>query len=201
MAKEFRLTKGWPKLKIMLDPNKFRSRVKTQFAKAMRLAALEAVAEIRRVIKRGVPPSNRPLTAAIKRSSKPLVDKGDLFGAITYQLSGHRKAFVGVLKTNAQYNIAVALHQGTTISVTPKMRSLFWHLWLKSEVDPSIELRGRAAELWARYKGPWYPISMHTRAIVIPGRPFILRAFRKGTMRKKIRGIWEQALSRALAAA
>lgn len=190
---------GWQRLKIALDPKKFRGRVKAQFSVAMARAGKEAEAQVRRVIKSAPFLGNRPLTMAIKKSSKPLVDQGDLYGAITSQVLSYNSAFVGVLKTNANYNVALAIHEGVLIPVTPKMRSMFWHLWLKSEVDPGIELTGRAAELWARFQGPWYPIGFGTKVIVIPSRPFIKAAFRSRTMRRRVREIWAAALQRAMA--
>lgn len=189
---------GWRRLKKVFDPAKLQRVSKAVFRRAMALAGGIMEGEVRRVIRRGDFQKNAKLTMALKGSVKPLVHSNALFSAITSEVIDDYTVFVGVKRTSDQYDVAVVVHgkpgkRRKAIPVTPKMRAMFWYLWLKSEGDPDVELWGRAAELWAIHQGPWYPISMATRSIIIPSRPFIERAFMSRSARKQVRAIWTQA--------
>lgn len=165
---------------------------------ATRRNGLLAVRMIRQSIKKGNFEANAALTVDIKGSSKPLVDKGGLFQSVTSKMQGDRSVFAGVLQTDELYNIAVALHDGASVTVTPKMRNMFKALWWASigTIDPG-ELKGAAAELWERKPGGWLPLRENTVAILIPGRPFIEGVFNDRVLIDKAIENWQRALSLA----
>lgn len=182
---------------------KFHANLKKRVSAATTKNALLMVKKVREVMKVSVPPKNAALTSAIKKSKKTLVDKGDLFQAITYEQTSWEQAFIGVLKTNANYNIAKGLHDGMVIPVTAKMRTMFFYLWLASleakgeyEGEP-IKLTGRAAELFARYKD-WRPLKATTKAIRIPGRPWFKIAMNDKDTQRIVQANWKTAVRQAL---
>jgi hypothetical protein len=78
----------------------------------------------------GVP--NSPLTILVKGSSRPLVDRGDLRQSVNVRTEvrgDNVMGGVGVLRTKRSregkklWNIAVALHEGFTVKVTPAVRA------------------------------------------------------------------------------
>lgn len=166
-----------------------------------------AVKHIRQLIRGGEGgyEANAELTKEIKGASVPLVggkaDTGgiNLFQAISSTMLDDYAVFAGVKFVSEKYDIAATLHDGAVIPVTEKMRTMFKMLWWASEgtID-SAQLTGRAAELWRLKKGGWYPIADDTKAIIIPGRPFIERAFESGEIKREARRNWEQAVQRAL---
>lgn len=191
----------WERFKAAIDPLRFRRVARKHLRKATERNGLEAVATIRRMIRKGGNfAANAVLTREIKGSSKPLVDTGSgLFQAITSKVETDTSVFIGVLQVDEFYNIAEAIHDGRVISVTPKMRQMFQALWWASigNLDPG-ELHGRAAELWKRKPGGWYPLKESTTAIVFPPRRFIDLAFKDPKLNRKVRDNWEQAISNAI---
>ena len=137
-------------------------------------------------------PGNAPLTIAVKGSSKPGVDKGELFKAITYKVLSPYTAEVGVLKGDKTVNIAIAFHEGATIPVTPAMRGLFAALASASQ-GKATNLGPRAQELFGRYKG-WKGLRASTTHIKIPGRPFIRKALEDPANKARVYQNWHQAL-------
>lgn len=191
----------WERFNRALDPQRFRRLSRKHLRKATERNGLEAVATIRRTIRKGGSfAANAMLTKEIKGSSKPLVDSGSgLFQAVTSKIDTDTSVFVGVLQTDGFYNIAKAIHDGVVIPVTPKMRQMFKALWWASigNLDPS-ELDGRAAELWKRKPGGWFPLKDSTVAIVLPPRPFVELAFADPALKKKARANWERAMNSAI---
>jgi len=195
-----KLTTGWKKLSKMIDPKKFVAAGPTIMRKANGIAGLYAVRAIRQEIKNGAYAPNAPLTIAIKGSSKPLVDTGNLFKAITHKMVDNYTVWVGVLFVSGAYSLSVALHEGATIKVTEKMRNLFDLLfWAsKGKLSPS-KLTGRAAEIWERSKTKeFFPLSRSTSQIVIPPRPFMRRAIESSALHLRIQTIWFEAIAKAM---
>ncbi|MCH7726058.1 MAG: hypothetical protein IH991_06200, partial [Planctomycetes bacterium] len=155
---------------------------------------------IRRAIQSGGLDANAELTIMIKGSSKPLVDSGvGLFQAITSKVLDERTVFAGVLRTEAKFNIAIALHEGTEIKVTPAMRGMFFWLWQASiGAIPSSRLEGRASELWERAPGGWAPLKEGTSHIIIPSRPFMKQAFADGALKRKAKENWQMAVKKTM---
>jgi len=196
MATSFKMDKGWKKWEYAITPRVFAAKLNHNMRRATALNGKIAEATIRNTIKAGVDPANANLTIMIKSSSKPLVDKpGGLFQAVTSVVVDHTTVFAGVLSTDGDYDIAIALHEGATIAVTPRMRGMFFWLWHASEgrIQP-VDLDGRAAELWERAPGGWVPLKESTTHIVIPSRPFIQKAFADKEMREKAKHNWQMAL-------
>lgn len=80
--------------------------------------------------KHGVP--NSPLTILVKKSSRPLVDRGDLRQSVNWRTETRGEEIqggVGVLRTKVNksgkkvWNLAVALHEGFFVNVTPAVRA------------------------------------------------------------------------------
>lgn len=199
MATAFKMDGGWARWKRAVTPAVFKAKLDTKMRAATAYNGKLAELAIRKAIKRGMPPPNAALTTFIKSSSKPLVDQGGLFQAVTSVVMDQMTVFVGILYTSGEYNIALALHEGVTIRVTPAMRGMFLYLYKASigEIDPS-KLTGRAAELWERKQGGWLPLGETTSNIVIPGRPFIEQAFQDDELKVKATETWQRAIEATL---
>jgi len=197
MAKTaFKKTGRWAQLKRAWDPRTYERVSRRHIRKATSINAMLAVRSIRYMIGKGDLAPNAPLTIAIKGAGKrPLVDTGDLRQAVTHKVINDFVAFAGVLMTDDKYNIAVTLHDGAEIGVTEAMRTMFWVLWLKSTHRPDLKLEGRAAELYKRFKGPWYPLSAKTTAIIIPARPFVRYAFADPELHRHAKANWQRAIN------
>lgn len=190
---------GWKRLKMALDPGKMDKEIRKQLRRATKRNAKLVEAAIRKEIRKGNFERNAALTVAIKDSTKPLVDRGQLFQFVTSKTFGDSTLFVGVLRTDENYNIAAALHEGSTATVTPKMRGLFFVLWQASigEMSPAA-LTGRAAELFERMPQGWLPLKAGTKFIVNPPRPFIEQAIKDAGLKEKIAGNWKMAIAEAV---
>lgn len=190
--------KDWDRFKKALSSSGFRRVARKHLRIATERNGLEAQAVVRQLIRKSSFAQNDILTRQIKKSSKTLVDKGSsLFQAVTSKVESDTSVFVGVLQTSGFYNIAIGLHDGVAIKVTPAMRQMFRSLWWASigNMAPS-ELTGRAAELWERKPGDWLPLKESTTAIIIPPRRFIERAFKNQKLKRAVRANWEQAMAR-----
>jgi phage gpG-like protein len=194
--------KNFDKFGKALNSTRFRSLLQKHVARATGRAARITQKAIRQEIKSGVPPRQAALTAALKGSSKTLVDKGDLFQSISVDQKSWDQAFVGVHRKAGIYNIAEALHEGREIPVSQKMRALFFYLWLASmsangmRTGPPPRLTGRAAQLFQQFKD-WLPLKDSTRIIRIPARPFLRRAFAQADLQKRIQEEWRSAVDQA----
>ena len=186
-------TKTWDKISGKVIASSFTPALKQNMNKAMKLNGMIIRKAIRRQIQAGVPPKNAELTAAIKGSDKALVDDGQLYKAITSKVISPFTVEVGVVKGDAYANIAAALHEGTTLKVTPAMRGLFLALASASRGGKPPEGK-RAQRLFSKYQD-WKPLKPSTTHIKIPGRPFMNRALNDTTLREKIYKNVTQALA------
>jgi len=181
---------GFDELKDKLDPKKFPRRMEKHVKKATLKNAMIGAGRVKWDIQRGKFAANAPLTRALKGSSKPLVDTEELFKSITGDAVAWNVALIGVLKNRQVKNpetgdvedimmIAKILHDGAVIPVTPPMRRLFYALAKK-------------------YPGQVTPLSIRTKVIVLPARPFL-----KGVLDKteiaKYKANWMAAVRKALA--
>lgn len=120
---------------------------------------------------------NADLTIALKGSSRPLVDSGDLIQSITTKREDTMEWDVGVFreKTSREgVNVALHVHEGATIDVSKDMRQLFEVLFLATTVGMNINLEGRALELFEKNPGvKWKPLKPTTTQIRIPPREFL----------------------------
>lgn len=193
-------TGGWTKWEHAITPRIFKATLDHHMRRASALNGKLAEKTIRQKIRAGGFQPNAPLTVLIKSSSKPLVDNSTgLFQAITSAVIDATTVFAGILQTSGEYNIALTLHEGATITVTPKMRGLFFWLWQASIGKlPPDKLSGRARELWERAPGGWFPLKDSTSHIVIPSRPFIEEAFRDTRMKQQAKKNWQAALKQTM---
>lgn len=180
---------GFEQLKDMVDPAKFKKRMKDKVRKATELNALLAEGRIKEDISEGKFKPNAGMTAALKSgASKPLVAGGDLFANIKGVANTWRSAVIGILRSKAVkdkdgntrdlLNVAKILHYGATVGVTPKMRRYFFAL---ARENPNVK-----------------PLKESTQAIIIPARPF-LEGATSDKMVAKYKHNWEQAIQRAMA--
>lgn len=208
-ATTFEMTKSWGKLRMMLDPTKFKAALDSNIGKATLFNAKMVEREIRQRIVAKKYAAGAPLTALIKGSSKPLVDHADMMNACAHEIINSGQAWVGVKRTavggaypGGVFNLAVALHEGTTITVTPAMRGLFWMLFRATRAKDPSKLDGRALEiysLWARSGStPIYPLKETTTQITIPPRPFIRAVFDDKIIADRCKKNWEKAVNSAI---
>lgn len=183
MAKfTFKKDKNWKRFEMALNPKRFKAITDRQMHIAIKLSCLIVVAKIRETMTEGNFDSNAPLTILIKGDSKPLIGYragAQLFGAVTHHVSG-LEGFVGVMKNDAEYGVAVTVHEGAEIKVTDKMRGMFLALWQTSQgkMDPN-KLTGAVRDLYDQMPGKWMPLKKSTTDIIIPSRPFIYDTFDK----------------------
>ena len=195
---------GWKRLRAALDPKGTEKRLRKYVALATNLNARQVAAAIRREIKTGSLEPNAALTIDVKGSEKPLVGRdGELFRAITGEAENWKRGKAGVLRAAGDplVNIGIALHEGYTLAVTPKMRALFNLLWLvtSGQKDPNTLKPGRAKDLYdMNPKAKWYPIDPSTTAIVVVGRPFVKNAVEDPAVRDRVFENYRQAVERAV---
>lgn len=198
VAVVFRKHGAWKELRKILSPPRMTKVLRENVQKATGQNALYVQGEIQKNIAAGVSPANAALTMHIKgaKSTRSLVDTSALFNAITFRLIKDG-AFVGVLRTNENYNVADIVHEGRVLSVTAPMRALFrWLFWASiGKVEPG-DLTGRAAELWQRAPGGWRPIRKDE--IRIPSRPFIQEIFERASTAIFVERTWRAAVAAAL---
>ena len=158
-----------------------------------------AVAHVRKTIAEGDYVKNSELTVALKGSNEPLKGtKGaELWNSVNAEVLAWNRIFVGVNRSDGRYQVAVAVHNGAVIQVTPAMRGLFLYLHLASTGEEhqgeksgeALLTSERAKELFKLYKG-WMPLKSSTTQIVIPARPFFTKAFEDEAFKEKIRKYW-----------
>lgn len=126
--------RGFAKFLRAFSEGRIRGVLRDQQQLAMKRAVLFLRSEVLAYIdqeKHGIP--NAPLTVLIKGSSRPLVDRGDLRQSIDTEVHGKGRdvvGAVGVLRSRRTkrggkrlFNVAVALHNGFVIRVTPQVRA------------------------------------------------------------------------------
>jgi len=199
-----RLTGDWRGLRFLLSVSRLDAALQAQILKATTVNAMILRREIRENIRSGKwaagRAKNAPLTAWIKGSTKPLVDTGQLFQAITSKVVSYGRAEVGVARTARAANTAATVHEGAVVRVTPRMRAMFRALAdvSRGKRDPS-SLRGRAAALYARRKKGWKPLKDSTTHIRIPARPFIREVVESPAVQRRVYENWLAAASGAVA--
>jgi len=122
-----------------------------------------------------------PFTVALKGSSKPLIDDGDLLGSVGYRFVEPEAVFIGVhRKADGRAGLAdgtdiAALHEreeGTRVKVTEKMRGFL--------AARGLRLRRTTTHLF------------------IPGRPFIAPSYREFRRKGLARGLFSKAITKTL---
>lgn len=197
----FKMDKGWKEYADAVEVKRFRRKLNREKKKAFDAIARDIIAKVIEGNNNFAP--NAPLTLLLKQGNTPLKAGGKnrgLFKSISTKTMGPNKLFVGFTKSNKFYSRAKLLHDGGAIKVTHKMRMMFFALWMVSagHMEPS-KLTGRARELW-KLNQEWYPLNEGTKAIKIPGRPFIEEAFKDPEVIKKARAAFIIAINRTIRA-
>jgi hypothetical protein len=164
----------WSKL---LNPKRFQFKLQREVRRAMHANVQMGRAAVIRKIDSGAFAPNSALTVALKGSSKPLVDKGDLRRSIQGKVLSWKEGFIGVLRSSGKSNVAELLHEGGTIKVTPRMRNWF---------------KGAAGKTGMK------PLAPATTTIRIPGRPFIKSALETGAFNILVIENFSRAVEAAL---
>ena len=164
------LTGDWNRLEEIFNPSKIAAGIRQAAARAGNYGA----SAVKKGIVSGAPGGqkfvpNSSFTTARKGSSKPLVDKGDLVGSVTYQVVDDNHVFIGVNK-GKEVNIAAVHEFGCTIKVTPKMRA------------------------YLHYQG--IHLKSSTQFISIPPRPFLRPVLQSNEFKAGIAEIYIKALER-----
>jgi predicted NUDIX family NTP pyrophosphohydrolase len=196
----FKKNKGWKKYEKAVNSRNFNRLFKKNMRKATQLNSLAAKRSISHTIKRGNFVANAPLTLALKQGNTPLVDTGrKIFKSVKHKILNDTTAWIGVLKTDPEFKIIRMLNAGGAIPVTQKMRNLFDLLWKAKlgRINPS-KLKGRAKELWDITHAGWMPLSKKTKAIIIPARPFLDRAFKDKVFKHLVKKNWTEAVKATL---
>jgi len=166
--------KGFDKLERALGAQHVRSVLRREVGHQMRRSAEMLRREVHEYInseRHGVP--NSPLTVLIKGSSRPLVDRGDLRQGIETDVSFRPNAIVGqvgVTRTaknrdgKSLHNVAMMLHEGATIKVTPEVRAAVFAK-LRERQGGGVRFNGGGG----------------SRTWIIRGRPFIKEPFESQT--------------------
>lgn len=174
--------------------------IKTDIKKANKKAATKVVRHLKY---KSVPKmkKNAQLTVAIKGHTKVLQDTRHILDDVTVNALDWNHTWIGIPKDDPlRYGIAVTVHDGRVIRVTPKMRMMFLALHLVSigARDPST-LTGRAFQLWHLGENDmWYPLRRTTTSIKIPPRPFFDEAFNDPSLKEQIRTLWTGAVESAI---
>lgn len=210
-----KLTGPWGKMEALLKDGP--KAVEREIKRATRFNAMKVVRAVRENIRSGDHEENAELTVGFKGSTKPLVDKGELFKAITYTIISDTRAEVGVMKSSSTANYALAVHEGATIKVTPAMRGLFHALARYSVGDLTFSQLGeRAQELakrmeksakrsrdkktgrFTREMSSFKPIKESTTRIRIPGRPYLREVVEDARLQREVMENWSRAVAYAL---
>lgn len=182
------VNKGFKAHKRIFSPRYFRKALEKEIGVAMLGAAQILADEFKLAIDQGkIGPRNKELTIVIKGEDHPLLDQGVMRNAITLRLEKWNEAWAGIPDNTRAHRVAEIVSEGRSIEITDKMRLMFQLLWrVSTNQAPVSTLYGRAAELWRRYPGDWYPLGARKRVIRIPPRPFIEKTFRKKSVQNKL---------------
>ena len=166
------LAGDWDRVNNILNP----ARLMSIFQRAAARVGNYGATEIQKGIISGAPggqklEENTPATIMLKGSSKPLIDKGDLVGSITYQiLDNGNGVFIGI-KYGKEANIAAIHEYGCVIPVSDKMRG------------------------YLHYRG--INLRKDTQYIFICPRPFLSPVLRSSEFLNKVRDIYMKTLTGA----
>lgn len=190
-----RLRGAWDAFLEFLKPDRAKQRLQEELrrrvAEQVQLLRADVITYIDSE-KHGVP--NSPLTIMVKRSSRPLVDRGDLRQSISGETEVEGDAVrgaVGVLRSargkggKSLVNVAAALHNGFRIKVTEKVRAAIF-AEMRKRAGRGTQKRGKGGRFGKR-EGVKVDASGLSGAggkvWVVRGRPFILEPFLEAEQR------------------
>jgi len=194
--------KWFPIVSVLKSPNTFKTKLEAEYARAGKIVGLKIAALMRKKIReRKNYEKNAGMTIDMKGSSKPLVDSGRLFKAVTFTSVSSLKGpsvTVGVFRTSDAANVARIVSAGATIVVTPKMSRLFKALHAASMGRGGSIKSERGNELLAKSKGTIPALNVGT-TLVIPPRNFALATLKDPALAVIVEKEFSEALGRALA--
>lgn len=146
-----KLSGDWQRLIAAMDGDTLKARLAKALPRAAERVGREFTKLARGRIRSKDYAPNSPITVILKGSSTPLVDKGDLFQGITFQVASPYELRLGVLRqrSGAQVvNIGLIVHEGATINVKqhPAVRRKVWAM-VRDRLGPA-----RMAALNARQR-------------------------------------------------
>ena len=161
-------TFGWDELAHLVDPKRVKHAMQSHFSVALRRVGLLFERRAAEIITREKPfKANAALTIALKGSTTPLVDHGDLVGSLTSHRINWMRLRMGVRSKRLKGGryLAEVLHNGATIQVTDAMRRAVFGA-LRRKLGPRFDAFA-AKMLGAPAKSVW----------IIPPRPFLATTF------------------------
>lgn len=191
MGLKVKLSGAWDSFLNFLRPDRAKAALQSELRRKLAQQVQLLRADVIRYIdeeRHGVP--NSPLTIMVKKSSRPLVDRGDLRQSISgeTEVSGDVvRGSVGVLRSargkggKSLVNVAKALHNGFRIKVTPRVRAaIFAEMRKRAGGKKGGDGRSR------RRKGVGVGTGLSgegAKTWVVRGRPFILEPFLEAEQR------------------
>lgn len=126
-----KLSGEWQALIDAMDGDHLKARLARALPRAAERTGREFVKLARAGIRSKDYAPNSPITVILKGSSTPLVNRGDLFQGITYQVATPYELRLGVIRqrSGAQVvNVGIIVHEGATINVRqhPQVRRRVW---------------------------------------------------------------------------
>src|SRR5258706_7478637 len=94
-----KITGDWKRMAAAVDSRRFKANLEANINKATTFNGMMVAGEIRRRIKARRYAKNSPLTVMLKKSSTPLIDDADLWGAVTSKNLDPYTVFIGILRT------------------------------------------------------------------------------------------------------
>lgn len=199
--------KGIASLKALekaLDPARASQILDQTIRQAHARIGMAGVAAVRNGIRRKEYVENSPITIILKGSSAPLVNRGDLFQAISYEQPDSKTLRIGVLRRRDHkgtvVDLAVVLHEGATIDVNahPKVRIAVWAAVARALGGASSRTKAGQSATWGAAgklagssgtaKGKW----------VIPPRPFLARPLLGPVFLQQVEAIYGKAAKAAI---
>lgn len=184
-------TGDWGKVNRMLRPGVLEKRINKFAAVGTNRAGALLVRRIRQQMRRATSPPNAPVTRMRKKSSKPLFDDGDLFGAVTYIVLAPTVVFAGIPNTSRDPESGISLaiiarileggdvgrRPRDTIIVPKRAAALF--IPLDKKIRPGMPGLKRGVDF------------VLARRVRIRPRPFVTPAVKKA--QKEVVKIYEKA--------
>jgi len=173
--------RGIDKMQKAMMPNYFKREFTKNLRPTMERIALRFRREIRERIRDKKYEENTPLTSFLKGSDTPLINKGDLWRQITYDLQNLGTMIVlGVKRRRIRGkdigNIGAILHQGFVFKLTAEsIKAIFAQM--KKRLRRKVSRNGGSL----LYPG---------KVVFVPPRPFIKEVFEDSGMIEYVRQQW-----------
>lgn len=201
-----KLSREWDDILKTLEPSVFRARLLRASAIAGGRVGYLVQAKIRQGIQSGRYADNSPITVILKGSSRPLVDKGDLFQSITYDQPDPWSVRVGIMRRKVgddAINLAAVLHDGATIDVGkhPRVRRKVFAMVSRAlSAERLAALVPRSRRAVSNAAGGLGGGGSRRDVWIIPPRPFITDVLTEASMRHAVEEHYGAAVRAAFGA-